>query len=111
MVILDPLGMTFDAMVAIGLTFDLLLKSDLSILWIVSGSIAKISLHHIFWIGLLKAANSIFNSKQVDFFFQLKEEKKYELLCWVIESHGSYKWIIMLEKCGRSDLNVFTSNE
>ena len=21
--------------------------------------------------------------------------------------HGSYKWIIMLEKCGRPDLNVF----
>ena len=25
----------------------------------------------------------------------------------VVQYHGSYKWIIMLEKCGRPDLNVF----
>ena len=35
MLILTLYGMAFHAMVVIGLTFDLLLKSNLSILWVV----------------------------------------------------------------------------
>ena len=30
-----------------------------------------------------------------------------ECLCMCIRGHGSYRFIIMLEKCGHSDLNVF----
>ena len=30
---------------------------------------------------------------------------------WTVNSpHGSYRWIIMLEKCGRPDLNVQMNN-
>ena len=55
---------------------------------------------------IIKNNDKINHEKIKPVFLRMRSVHEPDLLL-VITLHSSYKWIIMLEKCGRSDLNDF----